>query len=96
MKIWFSEPVAGVAASDLTINGIPAVSAMVPASRPYTFTFSNVPTGTVVVVLASDNNIHDFATTPNAFSGKSWTYVINPDLLRYVIHISIDGCVHGT
>ncbi|HON07625.1 MAG TPA: alkaline phosphatase family protein, partial [Verrucomicrobiota bacterium] len=45
-----------------------------------------------VVAWASNNNIHDLATAPNLFSGKSWTYVINPDLYRYVIHISIDGC----
>ncbi|HON08902.1 MAG TPA: hypothetical protein PLW02_12470, partial [Verrucomicrobiota bacterium] len=45
IKVWFSESVAGVDASDLTINGIPAVSVEGSEAGPYTFTFSNVPTG---------------------------------------------------
>ncbi len=92
IKIWFSEPVSGVDSSDLTINGITAATVDGSGSGPYTFTFSSIPTGVVVVAWSDNHNIRDISTKANPFSGKSWSYVINPDLLRYVIHISIDGC----
>ncbi|MGC8828764.1 MAG: Ig-like domain-containing protein [Verrucomicrobiia bacterium] len=92
VKVWFSESVNGIDTSDLTINGIPATSVAGSGSGPYLFTYDLNITGLVSVAWTENHNITDLAATPNQFKGGSWTYIINPDLLTHVIHISIDGC----
>ena len=77
----FSEPVGGVDASDLLINGTPAISVSGAGAR-YTFNFAQPGTTIVNVRWAANHGIHDLASTPNPFdasaAGASWSYT-TPD-----------------
>jgi hypothetical protein len=97
VTLTFSEPVAGVNASDLLINGLPATGVS-GSDATYTFTFSQPNATTVRFTWASTHGIHDLAPTPNPFdaaaSGSTWTYT-TPDTLAPAM-ISIDPPPHVT
>lgn len=81
LTITFSEPVAGVNASDLLLNGIPAVG-LSTNGAVYIFTFPQ-PNATVInVSWANSHGIRDLATLPNSFDpsapGATWSYT-TPD-----------------
>lgn len=83
ITVTFSEPVAGVEASDLLINGAPA-SSVSGSGAVYTFGFSQ-PNATIVnITWAPAHGIHDLAASPNAFNatlaGSTWSYT-TPDTL---------------
>lgn len=73
----FSEPVAGVNASDLLINGQPATNVTFTTGT-YTFSFPPPPTGTVNVAWAAGHGITDAAASSNAFAGGAWSYTFMP------------------
>ncbi len=77
ITVTFSEPVAGVNASDLLINGSPA-SGMTGGNDTYTFTFPQPAYGNVNATWAAANGIADFGTPANAFNatapGATWQY----------------------
>ena len=73
----FSEPVAGVTAPDLLINGQPATNVTYVAGT-YFFRFPPPPPGTVNVAWAGGHGITDTAVPPNAFAGGSWSYTFEP------------------
>jgi hypothetical protein len=79
IEVDFSEGVAGVDASDLLINGNPAMSVSAFAPWQYVFQFPQPAPGTVRVAWAANHGIHDLAGTPNNFVGGSWTNILNPD-----------------
>lgn len=78
IEVVFSEEVAGVDAADLLINGNPATNLISVAGDDYIFEFPQPATGTVQVVWSPTHDIHDLAPAPNAFSGGSWVYDLNP------------------
>jgi hypothetical protein len=88
IEVVFTEPVSGVDAADLTINGAPATGLEVLGVGRYRFTFPPPPTGTVAVVWAIDSGIQDFAAQPNNFGGGSWNYTLDPNLGVPQIRIS--------
>lgn len=78
ITVTFSEPVSGVSASDLLINGV-GTAAVVPVnSSTYTFSFPQPAYGSVQVSWAEGHGITDQALPPNAFDasapGASWGY----------------------
>jgi hypothetical protein len=77
ITVVFTEPVTGVNASDLLINGLPA-SSMTGGNDTYTFTFAQPPYGTVNVTWVAGHGIADFGVPPNAFNpatpGNTWQY----------------------
>jgi hypothetical protein len=75
----FSEPVSGVDAGDLRLNGAPAQSVSGAAEGPYTFQFAEPVPGAVAAVWAANHGIRDLAAVPNALAGGSWSYVLNPE-----------------
>jgi hypothetical protein len=79
IEVDFSEPVAGVDASDLLINGSPATNVTLLAPGQYEFQFPQPPTGTVEVAWAPGHGIQDLASSPNAFAGTGWSYLLNPN-----------------
>src|SRR5262249_42129612 len=79
LEVDFSEGVAGVDASDLLINGIPATSLSMFAPWQYVFQFPQPAPGTVRVAWAANHGIHDLAGAPNPFAGGSWTNTLNPN-----------------
>lgn len=84
ISVTFSEPVNGVDAEDLLVNGTPAL-AMTGSGVNYTFsvpTPSSGNTSTVNVTWTTNNGIFDIATEPNAFVGtltnNTWRFVYDP------------------
>ncbi len=83
LTVTFSEPVTGVNAADLLINGSPATSV---AGGPVTYTFGfPQPNATVVNVSWSNaHGIRDQAASPNAFDaagpGATWSYTTTDNL----------------
>jgi hypothetical protein len=79
ITVVFSEPVFGVQAEDLLINGSPA-SAVTGGDNTYTFSFTARKSGTVNVTWAAAHGITDLAQPPNAFiasaTGSTWAYQI--------------------
>ena len=74
----FSEPVLGVDAADLRINGQPASSVSGSGAGPYIFSFAAPPAGPVQFDWAVAHGIHDTASVPNNFAGGSWSYSLQP------------------
>ena len=80
IDVQFSELVAGVDVADLLINGTPASGLSVLAGGSYRFTFPQPTNGPVVVSWATNHNIRDFATAPNAFAGGVLAgYTLDPN-----------------
>ncbi|HWN94996.1 MAG TPA: lamin tail domain-containing protein, partial [Methylomirabilota bacterium] len=80
VSVLFNEPVSGVDAADLLVNGVPAGSAFGGGAGPYVFQFPQPPTGTVQLAWSAGHDIRDNAASPNAFAGGSWTVTLNPAL----------------
>ncbi|MFO1513185.1 MAG: lamin tail domain-containing protein [Verrucomicrobiota bacterium] len=78
IEVTFSETVAGLNASDLLINGLPATNVIFTGGI-YTFGFPAPAPGTVNVTWASGHGITDTAVSPNAFAGGSWSYTYEPN-----------------
>ncbi len=84
ISVTFNEPVSGVDAADLLVNGTPAL-AMTGGGVNYTFsvpTPSSGNTSTVSVTWTTNNGIFDLAAAPNAFVGtltnNTWRFVYDP------------------
>jgi hypothetical protein len=95
--VTFTEPVAGVNASDLLVNATPATN-VTGGPAAYTFTFAQ-PNATVVnFTWAAAHGIRDLAATPNPFNttapGATWSYS-TPDTLPPAV-LSIDPLPHVT
>ena len=83
----FDEPVEGVDASDLLINGKPAL-AVTGGGRTWVFEPGPLSHGKVQLTWVQDHGITDQALTPNAFkataAGNRWTYTFADDNPPYV------------
>ena len=69
LEVHFSEPVDGVDAADLRVNGLSATSVRQVSADVYVFTLPDLPLGASVVTWAANAGIRDLADTPNAFAG---------------------------
>jgi hypothetical protein len=80
ITVEFSEAVQGVNASDLLINGSPAVGLTAQSASTYTFSFSPASPGLVNVTWASGHGITDLSPSANPFStnspGANWSYFV--------------------
>jgi hypothetical protein len=85
IKITFSEAVGGVNASDLLVNGAPALSVAGNGFGPYTFAVTQPTNGTVQLSWAVNHGIHDFASASNLLVTSSWSYTLNTNLLQDVV-----------
>ncbi|MCP5522229.1 MAG: lamin tail domain-containing protein [Verrucomicrobiales bacterium] len=79
VEVVFTEPVQGVDASDLRINGQPAAELEVYTARQYVFEFPEPPVGTVTFAWAVDHGITDLSGTAHPFGGGTWTCTLDPD-----------------
>jgi hypothetical protein len=79
IEVVFSEPVAGVDASDLRING-QAASSVEPAEggERFQFHFPQPADGTVTITWAPGHGIRDLSPAQNNFAGAGWSYQLNP------------------
>lgn len=93
----FTEPVTGVDASDLLINGIPATSVTGGTSNDvYTFTFPQPPYGNVYITWATNHGIVDFDPIQKSFDaaavGSTWQYMlVNPNAPAVVNQTPLAG-----
>ena len=78
IEVTFSEPVLGVNASDLLVNGQAATSVTGAGIGPYVFKFPQPTGGIVQFAWAGGHGITDAAAKPNPFSGGNWTVTLNP------------------
>jgi hypothetical protein len=73
VEVLFNEPVVGVDAADLLVNGQPAHSVIGFGPGPYVFSFDPPPPGTVQFQWAPGHGITDTAVPPNVFTGAAWS-----------------------
>ncbi|HEY2953615.1 MAG TPA: lamin tail domain-containing protein, partial [Verrucomicrobiae bacterium] len=78
VEVTFSEPVMGVGAADLLVNGQPATNVTGILAGPYVFQFAPAPNGAVHLSWSASHGITDRAGIPNPFAGGSWTNMVNP------------------
>ena len=78
IEVEFTEPVTGVDASDLRINGQVASSLAQTGPATYLFSFAQPASGTVNISWAAGHDIRDLAPVANAFDGLGWAYTLNP------------------
>ena len=78
IEVQFSEPVRGVDAADLLINGVPATNVTALTSSDYLFQFPSRTNGTVSVTWAPSHGITDCSANSNAFTGSGFGYVLVP------------------
>ena len=78
IEVTFSEPVAGVDAADLLINGQPASGVQTLGPGRYRFSFTQPSNGLVNVTWSASHGIRDLAASPNNFGGGSWAYTLDP------------------
>lgn len=80
VTVTFSEPVNGVAAAHLLVNGIGATSLNAVNSSTYTFNFVQPAYGNVAFTWSPSQTIADQALPPNAFNGTgpgaTWNYTL--------------------
>src|SRR4030095_3062464 len=79
ITVHFSEPVTGVDAADLRINGSPAAN-VTGGGAAYTFTFPQPPYGAVSVGWITGHGITDIEPAAHPFDrtrpGGSWSYTL--------------------
>lgn len=78
VEVRFSEPVEGVEASDLLVNGVAATRVTGDSAGPYRFEFAPPPAGPVRFFWNAAHGIRDFANPANLFSGGDWSVTLNP------------------
>jgi len=79
VEIAFNEPVTGIEAGDLRINGQPATNLTVLTPSQFLFSFPQPPAGLVQVAWAAGHGIRDLSNASNLFAGGSWSFTLNPN-----------------
>jgi hypothetical protein len=88
VEVTFSEPVTGVNAADLLINGVPAEAVSGISAGPYLFAFPPSAPGPVEIRFAAAHGIADVGFVPLAFSGGIWNVTVNPALQDPTLRIN--------
>ena len=78
VEVTFSEPILGIEAGDLLINGVPATHVTGLLAGPYVFEFPEPLPGLVQFQWSPDHGITDESAAPNAFAGGTWTSIRDP------------------
>jgi hypothetical protein len=78
VEVFFSEPVIGVDAADLRINGVAAGGLTGSGAGPYRFSFTSPAPGLVNLAWAAGHGITDLSQAVNPFAGGSWQVNLNP------------------
>jgi hypothetical protein len=97
IEISFNEPVVGVHAADLLINGQPATNIAGIAAGPYRFAFAPEEGGVVQVQWQANHGVTDLASPPNAFVASAWSYTVDPAATNFnvvineMLAVNLDG-----
>ena len=73
----FDEPVQGIDAADLLINGQPATGLTIVSPSQYIFTFPQSSTGVVPLAWAPGHGIRDLSSVGNPFVGTGWSCTLD-------------------
>ena len=87
ITVLFTEPVIGVDAADLLVNGVAATNLLAITPGQYLFRFEQPSVGPVTVAWTAAHGIEDFDSPPKPFTGTGWSYQLNPaaeDLPLYI------------
>ena len=79
VRLFFSEPVRGLDAADLRVNGKPPLSIAGVASGPWQIEFEPVESGTVTIAWAEGHGVTDIAPEPNQLIAEGWHYDVKAD-----------------
>lgn len=88
IEVLFDEPVRGVDAGDLLVNGVAAVDVVPLGPDQFAFSLASVPAGTVRVEWKAGSGITDRGTPGNLFAGGVWEYVVTEAVAVEGIQIS--------
>jgi hypothetical protein len=80
VELVFSEPVRGLDAGDLLVNGHPAETLSGVGAGPYRFVFPPQDRGMLQMRWRAEHGIQDGASEPNALQTVNWQYEVRPDL----------------
>ena len=80
VEILFSEPIAGLDAGDLLVNGVSATEVEGAGAGPYQFTFPIQQAGNLQLEWRADHGIEDSATEPNQLQVGTWRYQVDADV----------------
>ncbi len=78
IQVYFSEPVQGVDAEDLQVNGQAASAVAGVGAGPYQFTLPELAAGSLEIRWREGHGITDFAPEPNPYQESDWSYEIDP------------------
>ncbi len=78
-QVRFSEPVAGVEAADLLVNGVVGLNVSGSGAGPYSFSFNQPAAGPIQFQWAAEHGIADLAAPPNGFGGGGWSLTFDPN-----------------
>jgi hypothetical protein len=97
VEVTFDEPVQGVTATALRIDGQPATAVSGLGAGPYRFEFIEPSAGTVELKWAEDHAIRDLALRPNPFGGGLWNVTLDPTMTlpNVVIHEFMASNISG-
>jgi hypothetical protein len=79
LEIDFSEPITGLDAADLLINGQASANVVEFGPGQFIFSFPEPSAGVVQVAFRPNHGITDQAATPHPFAGGSWSYTVDPN-----------------
>lgn len=88
VEVQFSEPVRGVDAQDLLVNGQPAVAVEQVGLGQFVFTMPAFTEKVVSLQWATNHGITDLAFPGNAFAGGAWSYVVDETVVPSGVVIS--------
>lgn len=73
VEVLFNEPVTGVNAADLRVNGVATQAITGSGAGPYVFTFAQPAIGAVSFTWVGGHGIKDTSPAANAFPGTGWS-----------------------
>ena len=89
IEIHFSEPVTGVSAGNLLVNGRPATNVTAYSSSVYVFDFPQPPVGQVQVSWSLVPLITDLSSSSNRFAGGTpVSYTLDPSAITSFVFIT--------
>ena len=78
VEIQFNRPVTGIDATDLLLNGLPALQVEGLGAGPYLFRFAPAGPGLAILKWAANTGIQTESEEPREFEGIGWTYPVSP------------------
>ena len=88
VRLFFSEPIRGLEATDLLVNGKAPSSIAGVASGPWQIEFESAGSGIVTIAWVVDHGVTDLAAEPNRLAAEGWHYNVdaNHDFGQVVIN----------